>query len=93
MRISWSLSNQRKGCSHEKDPEFFWKYVHKGETDCIHAGAGLMKRRMDVKENTEKNRENAHLSVKTPIKNVEKMACPSTIHAKHKNRNHKPRSN
>jgi len=41
-----------------------------------------MKRRIDVEENTEKYRENARLSVKTPTKYVEKMACSGTHHEK-----------
>ncbi|MCI9529038.1 MAG: helix-turn-helix domain-containing protein [Angelakisella sp.] len=53
----------------------------------------LTTRRIDVEENAEKNRENARLSVKTPTKDVEKMAYSGTHHEKTKYRNHKPRSN
>jgi hypothetical protein len=42
----------------------------------------LTTRRIDVKENAEKNRENARSSVKTPTKNVEKMAYFGTHHKK-----------
>ena len=42
----------------------------------------LTNRRIDVEENAEKNRENARLSVKTPTKNVEKVACSGTHHKK-----------
>ncbi len=53
----------------------------------------LTTRRIDVEENAEKNRENARLSVKTPTKNVEKVAYSGTHHKKTEYRNHKPRSN
>lgn len=53
----------------------------------------LTTRRIDVEENAEKNRENARLSVKTPTKNVEKVAYSGTHHEKTEYRNHKPRSN
>ncbi|MFG6366545.1 hypothetical protein, partial [Schaedlerella sp.] len=57
------------------------------------AGHRLTTRRIDVEENAEKNRENARLSVKTPTKNVEKVAYSGTHHKKTEYRNHKPRSN
>ena len=53
----------------------------------------LTTRRIDVEENAEKNRENARLSVKTPTKNVEKVAYSGTHHKKTEYRNHKPCSN
>ncbi len=53
----------------------------------------LTTRRIDVEENAEKNRENARLSVKTPTKNVEKVAYSGAHHKKTEYRNHKPCSN
>ena len=46
------------------------------------AARPLTTRRIDVEENAEKNRENARLSVKTPTKNVEKVAYSGTHHKK-----------
>ena len=59
----------------------------------IQPAQSLTTRRIDVEENAEKNRENARLSVKTPTKNVEKVAYSGTHHKKTEYRNHKPRSN
>ena len=64
--------------------------VSKNSRHLIHR---LTTRRIDVEENAEKNRENARLSVKTPTKNVEKVAYSGTHHKKTEYRNHKPRSN